>query len=1111
MNINTTCLYCNMFKQNYLISFAVIICVYLLWTAEHLGGPKDKLKRIWRNRVEWQKENTTMLRSSSQPVTPDEDLTGKKIARVSKPMIAICAATHSKSNWRSLGDTALQNLLIPSIQKTISTSDRSKYDFRLYLAADHDDQFWLNNQNNIKTPDWLSVHVGLYEVPEHKIPFNPMMRTAYNDGAEYMVRINDDSEFVTSDWVSKAADKLASYDPPNVGMVGPNCREGNTAIMTHDMVHRTHFDIFEHYYPDVFSAWWIDDWISKVYGPTRSTKMMDWTVKHHTHEHGTRYEVQHHEKQLLKGELEKGADKIEAWLRDSSKNPKNASTEYHSNNDPLGAFLSKYLAQECLQLDDCESVRNVEGYNLLNAHQQGQAVMTRILKAFSMLFEKLDIKWIPAAGTMLGILRHHGWIPWDGDMDIFMNAEDTHKVAGHLHLLPDDLSMVHPLVDGATMGKGIYKNMCSASHGFGFDPVTGKGVGSLDCSRTNAWKPTGCLYASLRDLNSCRPGTNNIVNGLSVDIFVIPRNEECGDEYFRNALNAPRQFGTFYGWRIPIPMNPHQFLSQNKWHNYGKKEEYMRIIPKWGKYNDPEPNHICPNWRNVIHKQPIVETPEHLFVRQQKKSQLGDDTFETTPKLSKNIISYSLYGSNPRYTDGALANAKLVKEIYPHWIMRVYYDNSVPAEIIRQLKTDGVHLVDMTGSAMNKMSWRFQAAADTERFCARDIDSRLSKREAAAVEEWVQSGKQFHVMRDHPSHSNYPMSGGMWCSTTIPNMEAMLTDVKNQAYLQDMNFLNKVIWPMAQKSLVQHDSFSCDKFGGGKPFPTPRVGWEHVGSVYTNGKMRQGDMDILKRKGVVRKCTVSPYLKSDDDHLVKAVKTLVFPPNFSHSQSGNSVPSYLFNTLMKRANVMGTFVEFGCADGTTHSTTYAFEQMGWKGLCIEPNYHNFLKAKEARTNAIFSLVTGKPGNFTYAQILGKDDQLSGVVEFYSPKYKELVAKAEKRGDVEYLRLPGTPLESLLESRGFTHVDWISVDCEGCEASFIQNFDFTKWGVQIVNYEPNTAARMHTAEIEAALKSHGFVFDRQLQDRIWRKPGPFSPRAYNFRNSPEHVGSVVGKV
>ena len=235
---------------------------------------------------------------------------------VALPVVAICAATHSKSTWHSMNDTSLQRVLIPSIEKTISRFDRSHYAFRLYLATDHDDAFWMDHKDSLEAPEWLSIHVGVYEVPVHTIPFNPMMRAAFEDGAEYLVRINDDSEFLTSDWVSKATAKLASYDPPNVGMVGPNCRQGNTAIMTHDMVHRTHLNIFEDYYPDVFSAWWIDDWISKVYGPERSTKLMDWTVKHHINEHGTRYVVQHHEAQLLEGELEKGAAKIAAWLKD---------------------------------------------------------------------------------------------------------------------------------------------------------------------------------------------------------------------------------------------------------------------------------------------------------------------------------------------------------------------------------------------------------------------------------------------------------------------------------------------------------------------------------------------------------------------------------------------------------------------------------------------------------------------------------------------------------------------------------------------------------------------------------------------------------------------------
>ena len=233
---------------------------------------------------------------------------------VMKPMFAICIATHSQWNWRSLNDTTLKQLLIPSISETVSVADRSKYEFRLYLAADHDDDFWLRNQKNLQTPDWLSVHIGFYNVPESKIPFNPMMRAAYNDGAEYMVRINDNSECVTPDWVSIAVAKLASYEPANVGMVGPNAAERYPAHMSHDMVHRTHLDIFEHYYPDIFSAWWLVDWISRVYGEKRSTKLMDWRVKHHWNIYSRHYEVQRNEEKLLKEELDKGKTKIGEWL-----------------------------------------------------------------------------------------------------------------------------------------------------------------------------------------------------------------------------------------------------------------------------------------------------------------------------------------------------------------------------------------------------------------------------------------------------------------------------------------------------------------------------------------------------------------------------------------------------------------------------------------------------------------------------------------------------------------------------------------------------------------------------------------------------------------------------
>ena len=42
---------------------------------------------------------------------------------------------------------------------------------------------------------------------------------------------------------------------------------------------------------------------------------------------------------------------------------------------------------------------------------------------------------------------------------------------------------------------------------------------------------------------------------------------------------------------------------------------------------------------------------------------------------------------------------------------------------------------------------------------SRDLDSRISEREVAAVEEFLASDKQVHIMRDHPARTA-PIMGG---------------------------------------------------------------------------------------------------------------------------------------------------------------------------------------------------------------------------------------------------------------------------------------------------------------------------------------------------------------
>ena len=46
-------------------------------------------------------------------------------------------------------------------------------------------------------------------------------------------------------------------------------------------------------------------------------------------------------------------------------------------------------------------------------------------------------------------------------------------------------------------------------------------------------------------------------------------------------------------------------------------------------------------------------------------------------------------------------------------------------------------------------------------YISRDLDSRINSREAAAVEEWLKSDRDFHFMRDHPLHGT-TILGGAW-------------------------------------------------------------------------------------------------------------------------------------------------------------------------------------------------------------------------------------------------------------------------------------------------------------------------------------------------------------
>ena len=188
------------------------------------------------------------------------------------------------------------------------------------------------------------------------------------------------------------------------------------------------------------------------------------------------------------------------------------------------------------------------------------------------------------------------------------------------------------------------------------------------------------------------------------------------------------------------------------------------------------------------------------------------------------VISFSLYGDNPKYTIGAIKNSKLTEKFYPDWQMRVYHNDSVPNYILEELGTNNVVLINtkIDQGVCNAM-WRFAPASEQEVECfiSRDCDSRLFERDIAAVEEWLASDKKFHIIRDHPGGHAWEISAGMWgCkSGFIENIqEKMNKYIQTSSWVNDravdQRFLQEVIYPQATTSLFLHDEyFNYEKIG----------------------------------------------------------------------------------------------------------------------------------------------------------------------------------------------------------------------------------------------------------------------------------------------------------
>jgi len=223
-------------------------------------------------------------------------------------------------------------------------------------------------------------------------------------------------------------------------------------------------------------------------------------------------------------------------------------------------------------------------------------------------------------------------------------------------------------------------------------------------------------------------------------------------------------------------------------------------------------------------------------------SDIGRPADAHAQERKSKLISFSLFGGNPKYCETSVLNVEATKAVYPDFTCRFHVDDSVPRGVVHRLARLGAEVVEVAARhrRLPGSMWRFLAVDDPDAavILFRDADSVVSPRERILVDRWLASGRPFHIIRDWYSHTELILAGlfglrGGFITGMADLMHAYMATPRAQkaGKWSDQYFLRETIWPRVRDVALTHDR--CFGFGVDvEPFPVPppEKDWEHVGA-----------------------------------------------------------------------------------------------------------------------------------------------------------------------------------------------------------------------------------------------------------------------------------------
>lgn len=165
------------------------------------------------------------------------------------------------------------------------------------------------------------------------------------------------------------------------------------------------------------------------------------------------------------------------------------------------------------------------------------------------------------------------------------------------------------------------------------------------------------------------------------------------------------------------------------------------------------------------------------------------------------VFSFCLYGTNPMYYNGLLENISIIREYFPDFSVYVYRGICDPSWVL-----EGVQVIETGVSGAINMFHRFLPLTFADVGFIRDADSRITERDRWCIQEFLHSGKSYHIIRDHAFHRSRIMGGIFgWkkpLDVSIP--------LSGQAqYGADEAFLRDTVYPLIVKDALIHTNISA--------------------------------------------------------------------------------------------------------------------------------------------------------------------------------------------------------------------------------------------------------------------------------------------------------------